>query len=223
MVFSGIHKEEDREMKESREKVEKVQDLLFDQIVQSLLYFYCARSLHEAFRQSELMKRSYFFFAVYQAAVSEAILALSRILKEHKDSITIHYLFNLAENEPRLFSSDSPETVRSSVAAHRARLEEYGPLIDSVIEQRDRVGAHLDRRHVNNPSDLFAHPHGVNLTEVGECLREVLDILNLYARYYGKEFRASHLERAVAGDVDILLKWMKQHGRPEEWIRPPVF
>ena len=209
-------------MRELREKVKEAQDLLFGQITQGLVYFYCARSLHKAFQESQLMKMSYFFFGVYRAVVREAILALSRIMKEHKDSITIRYLFNLVENNPRLFSPDSPESVGRSVASHRVRLEKYGSLIESVCEQRDRVGAHLDRKHVNNPSDLFAHPQGVNLTELGECLLEILDILNFYAGYYGNEFDASSLERAIAGDVDILLKWMSEHGRPEEWIRPPV-
>ena len=204
-------------------KVKEVQSLLFDQIRRGLCYFYCARSLHKAFQESQLMKASYFFFGVYQAAVCEAILALARIMKEHPDSITIHYLFNLLENNPRLFSPDSPESVGQAVAAHRVQLKKYELLIESVCEQRDRVGAHLDRKHVNNPSDLFVHPQGVNLPELGECLREILDVLNFYAGYYGNEFNPSNLESAIVGDVDILLKWMSKHGRPEEWIRPPVF
>jgi CRISPR/Cas system-associated endoribonuclease Cas2 len=211
-----------RELSEKR-KVQEVLDLLFGQVTQGLLYFYCAQSLVEAFQQSTLMQRSYFFFTVYEAAVREAILALSKLTRIHRDSITVYYLFNLVEHNPRLLSSDSPESVRASVADHKGRLGKYGPLIESVREQRDRVVAHLDKRHVTNPSDLFAHPEGVNLTELGECLREVLDILNIYAGYYGSEFRASHLESFISGDVDILLKWMREHGRPEEWIRPPVF
>jgi hypothetical protein len=210
-------------MKKLRERIREVQDLLFGQITQGLTYFYCARSLYRGFRESQLMKNSYFFFGVYEAAKREAVLALARIVKEHPDSITIYYLFNLLENNPRLLSSDSPGSVRRAVAEHRAQLKKYEPLIGSVCEQRDRVGAHLDRKHVNNPSDLFAYPQGVNLTELGECLWEVLDILNFYAGYYGNKFDPSNLEGAIAGDVDILLKWMVEYGKPGEWIRPPVF
>lgn len=210
-------------MKKLRERVKEVQDLLFGQITQGLAYFYCAQSLYRGFRESQLMKNSYFFFGVYEAAKREAILALARIMKEHPDSITIHYLFNLLENNPRLLSSDNSESMRRAVAGHRAQLEKYEPLIESVCEQRDRVLAHLDRKHVNNPSDLFAYSQGVNLTELGDCLWEVLDVLNFYAGYYGNEFDPSNLEGAIAGDVDILLKWMRECGKPEEWIRPPVF
>lgn len=210
-------------MERLREKVKEVQNLLFSQTKQGLVYFYCARSLHKAFQESQLMKASYFFFGAYQAAGSEATLALARIMKEHPDSITIHYLFNLVEKNPRLFSPDNPESVRQAVAAHRRQLKKYELLIESVCEQRDRVGAHLDRKHVNNPSDLFTHLQGVNLTDLGECLGAVLDVLNFYASYYGYEFDPSHLESAIVGDVDILFKWMREHGRPEEWVRPPVF
>jgi hypothetical protein len=210
-------------MKKLRERVKEVQDLLFGQITQGLAYFYCAQSLYRGFRESQLMKNSYLFFGVYEATKREAILALARIMKEHPDSITIHYLFNLLENNPRLLSSDNSESVRRVVAGHRAQLEKYEPLIESVCEQRDRVLAHLDRKHVNNPSDLFAYPQGVNLTELGECLWKVLDVLNFYAGYYGNEFDPSNLEGAIAEDVDILLKWMREYGKPDEWTRSPVF
>lgn len=209
-------------MKEPSEKVADVLDHLFVLVREGLVYFYCAQSLHRALQQNQLMKRSYFFYGVYQAAVREAILTLSKLASEHRDSITVYYLFNLVEHNPSLFSSDSPESVRASVADHKARLDKYRPLIESVREQRDRVIAHLDRRHVNNPSDLFTHTEGVKLTELGECMREVLDILNVYAGYYEREFRASYLEGFISGDVHILLNWMHEHGKPGEWIRPPV-
>ena len=210
-------------MKEPSDKVRRVLNLLMEQIAQGLLYFYCARSLDKAFQQSGLMMRSYFFSVVYHAAMNEAVLALSRVMKEHKDSVTIHYLFNLVESEQHLLALDGPETVRRSVADHKSRLEKYQVLIESALEQRDRRGAHLDRKHVNTPSDVFKYPQGVNVSQLQECFVEVLDILNFYARYYDEAFVLSHLESAIEGDVDILLRWMREHGRPEEWIRPPVF
>lgn len=211
----------EQEMEDLHEKVKKVQKFLFGQITQGLGYFYCARSLHQAFQRNRFMRASNFFYWAYQATEREAIMALARIIKEHPDSITIDYLFNLVENNPHLFSPDNPGSVRQAVANHRARLEKYQSLIESVCEQRDRVGAHLDKKHVNNPADLFVHPQGVNLTELGDCLWEVLDILNFYADYYGTEFDPSNLESAIAGDVDILMRWMSEYGKPGEWIMPP--
>lgn len=210
-------------MKDSREKVEMILDFLFGQLLQGLLYFQCSKSLHNAFQGSDLVKLSYFFAAVYRASLREAVLALARLVIDHRDSITIHYLLNYAENNSSLFSSVNPEEVRNAVKSHKVQLKKYEPLIESVREQRDRVLAHLDRKHINNPADLFLHPQGVNLTEVEECFQKVLEILNFYGGYYGREFNPKNLEKAVQGDVDILVGWMKEYGRPEEWVRPPVF
>lgn len=206
-----------------RMKVDKALDLLFSEVTQGLLYFYCAKSLHEAFQQSTLMQRSYFFHTVSQAAAREAILSLSKLTKGQKGSVTVYYVLDLVEKNPSQFSSDRPDRARKSVADHRARLDTYKAFLGNVWEHRDRVVAHLDRRHINKPSDLLTRPEGVNLTRLGDCLRDLLGILNVYAGYYGREFRLSHLERYVSGDVDILVKWMCEHGKPEEWVRPPNF
>jgi hypothetical protein len=207
----------------SRMKVDKALDVLFSEVTQGLLYFYCAKSLHEAFQQSTLMQRSYFFYTVSEAVAREAILSLSKLTKEQKGSVTVHYVLNLVEKNPSQFSSDRPDGARESVADHRARLDDYKAFLENVWEHRDRVVAHLDRRRVTRPSDLFTRPDGVNLTKLGDCLRDLLGILNTYAGYYGREFKVNHLERLVAGDVDILVKWMCEHAKPEEWVRPPDF
>jgi hypothetical protein len=203
--------------------VEKVLDLLFVEVTHGLLYSQCAKSLHEGFQQSTLMRYSWFFFAMSQAAAREAVLSLSKLTKKQQDSVTVYYLFNVLEKSPDRFCSDSADTVRKSVAAHRERLDKYRPLLESVWEHRDRVVAHLDRKHITHPSHLFTHSDVVNFTELEACLRDLLDILNHYARYLHKEWKVSHLESFVSGDVDILVKWMCEHGKPEEWARPPNF
>jgi hypothetical protein len=210
-------------VKDSPEKIQEIIDRLFGQLVQGTIYFYCSKSLHEAFQEGGLIRWSYLFNGVYLASVNEAVLALSRVVIEDESSITIHYLFNYAEHNPRLFSSQEIEDVRRSAETHKKRLQKYEQLIQSVKEQRDRVLAHLDKKHVNDPSALFSYPQGVNLTELGECLQELLDIFNFYAGYYDRGFDPGHLKEAISGDVDVLLRWMKEYGKPEEWIRHPVF
>jgi hypothetical protein len=206
------------------ERIKKVLNLLFGQVMQGLIYFYCARSLDKARQESQLMEGSYFFFGVYRATIREAVFALSRIMIEHKDGITIHYLFNLVEQNARQLSQEDHEGVRNSVSSYKVHLQKYATLIESVREQRDRVAAHLDRKHVNNPSALFLHLEGVLLPELGKCLWEILDILNFYASYYGDgRYNVSDLKGAIEGEVNILLGWMQEHGRQEDWKRPPLF
>jgi hypothetical protein len=211
-------------MMEPYERVKEVLNRLFGQTMQGLIYFHCARSLHRAFQESQIMTESYFFFGVYRAAMREATLALSRIMREHKDSITIYYLFNLIEDNAQLFSADDPEGLRQSVIDQKNQLEMHRVLIDSVSEQRNRVMAHLDRKHINAPADLFSHPDGVNLPELEKCLWEILDVLNFYAGYYGTgKFDVSDLESAITEEVDILLRWMRKYGRQEEWEKRALF
>jgi len=210
-------------MEEPRDKIERILESLLGQVTQGLLFFYCSRSLHAAFAREGIIKRSYLFYGAYLASTNEAILAVARTAIADSDSITIHYLLNYAENMPHLFSSDDHEIVRQSVKEQKGRLEGFAPLIDSIREQRDRVLAHLDRKHVNDPSALFAHPEGVDMTGVGRYLIAILDVVNFYAGFFNTEFDPRHLEAAIAGDIDILVRWMSQYGKPEEWIRPPIF
>ena len=169
------------------------------------------------------MGSSWFFRTVEDATLRGAILALAKITDGHRDAISIHYLFNLVEHNPRVLCSDSPDTLRESVAEHKATLARFEGLIDSVREYRDRVVAHLDRKHVTqSPEEVLPHPK-VNLRELGECFRQVLKIVNHYVGYYDNEFLLDHLESYISGDVDILVSWMSEHGKPEEWNRPPVF
>jgi hypothetical protein len=208
----------------SREKIGIVQEVLCHQTAEGLLFFYCAQSLHRAFEQNRLMKSSHFFQMAYQASVREAILTLARITREQGDSITIHHFFNLVENNPRLLSPDDTRAVKQSVKTHKELLARYQPLIESVCEQRDRVLAHFDKKHINDPSSLFEHPQGVNLTELGDCLREILSILKHWGvEYFDRDFIVSHFQGTINGDVDILLDWMNTYGRPGEWIRAPQF
>lgn len=206
-----------------REKVEKVLERLMLEISQGLLCLYCAESVYEGSQRSPLMRQSWFFRTVQDATMRGAILALAKLTKKHKDSISVHYLFNLVDQNPRALCSDSPDTLRECVADHRATLDRFEGLIDSACEYRDRVVAHLDRKHVTQPSDVFAHPKGVNLTELGECLGQVLSIVNHYAGYYDKQFSLDHLKSFISGDVDILVEWMREYGTPAQWVRPPTF
>ena len=176
-------------MRVSRDKIETVQEALCGQVALGLAFYYCAQALHRAFSQNPPMKFSFFFRIVYSASVREAVLALARITKEHGDSETIYHFFNLVENNPRLLSPDDTRVVKQSVKTHRELLANHEPLIESVCEQRDRVLAHFDKKHVNDPSSLFAHPQGVDLTELGDCLREVLAILKYWgAEYFDRDF-----------------------------------
>jgi hypothetical protein len=213
----------EQKMKDTSNKIEKVLDMLFGQVVQGEVYFYNARSIYKAFQKNNLLKMSNFFFGIYLASIREAVLALARIVDANSNSISIYYLFNLVENNSRLLSQEDAKHIRDSIADQKAQLKIYDHLFVSVFDQRDRVLAHLDKKHINDPSNLFGNPKGVNLTDLGKCLNDILDILEFYYDYFEREHNISNIEEEITGDVDIILKWMNQYSKPDDWIRPPVF
>jgi hypothetical protein len=206
-----------------KEKLQEVLKFLMLMTDEGLRFLYCAESVYQGFQRSTVMRSSYFFITVEDATLRGAMLALAKITDGHRNAISIHYLFNLLEQNARVLCSDNPGTLRESVAEHKAALARFEGLIDSVREYRDRVVAHLDRRHVTQaPEEVIAHPK-VNLGELGECFRQVLEIVNYYVGYYDNEFSLGHLEPSISGDVDILVSWMNEHGKLGDWVRPPLF
>ncbi len=205
------------------DRAKQLVDLLLGEVYTGLMYSYCAESLLGAFRGSELFRMSYFFNTIFDASYLGALLGLSRLVVEQKDSITMHYLFNFAESNPKLFSPTSPDRVVESVKGHRQQLQAHKQLFDRVRQRRDRTLAHLDRMHVTNPADLFEHPEPVDVDELIRCFWDIFDIVNVYAGFLGQVVKPQSLQRAVQGDIDILVEWMAKYGRREDWIREHVF
>jgi hypothetical protein len=216
MMGSGL-------MKDSPEKIRKILDLLYSQLGQGLAYFWCAESLHQAFAKSKLARSSHFLAVVYHASLRETVLAFARMVeqREHQSEVTIHWLLKYAENNPGLFSNTDHTEVRESAKRHRRQLQEHQTLIDSVLEQRDRTLAHLDKKHVNDPDALFSNPAGINLVEMERCFQVILEILGFYMGYYGSSVDFEFMKKAIEGDSSILLGLIEKHTGFGDWVRPP--
>ena len=133
---------------------------------------------------------------------------LAKLAVVDKDSITIEYLLDAAIYTPSAFPSISSEELRTVIAQHRKQLEKLRPLIESVREQRDRVIAHLDRKHINDPAIILSNP--VNMTEVGQCFETLLQMVNLYGGYYdGSEFSFDPIEHRVQAEIGYLITLME--------------
>lgn len=192
-----------KQVKTPNEMLSDTLEFLSGQLTQGWLFFQCTRSLHKAYQANRLTSARYFFAAAYYAFLHESVLVLSKLIIQHKDSICMFYLLNQAENNTRLFKFATPDCVKQSVKEHRALLDNYAPLVESVRTQRDRVIAHLDRKNINDPSAIFSAP--VNMTEVGDCFQAILGILNVYKGYYNNsELYLTEIEGAIQEDVDFL-------------------
>lgn len=210
-------------MEDSPEKIKKILDLLCSQLGQGLAYFRCAKSLHQAFEKSQLARSSHFLAVVYHASLREALLAFARLVEQrkHDSEVTVYWLLKYAENNPHLFPNADSAEVKESAEKHKKRLQEYQTLIDSALEQRDRILAHLDKKYINNPDALLSNPEGVNLVKLEQCFQMIFEILDFYMGYYGSSYYFEFLEKAIEGDVKILLGLIEDYTSLGDWVRPP--
>lgn len=154
----------------------------------------------------------YLFAAAYWACLEQSVLVLAKLTIKHRDSISIHYLLNQAENNTELFDSAAADEVVESIRDHRALLQDYATLINTARAQRDRVIAHLDRKNINDPPTILAAP--VNMNEVEECYQALLTMLNAYKGYYDdSELYLSHIDEMVQEDISYLARLMKESNR----------
>lgn len=210
-------------MKDSPEKIRMILDLLYKQVWRGLAFFECAKSLHRAFARGSLARYSCFLAVVYYASVRESTLAFATVVEQRKNrsGITVHCLLTYAENSPSLFSNTDYVEVREYARQHRRQLQEHQTLIDNVLQQRDRILAHLDKKHINDLESLLSDPAGINLTEMEQCFHVILEIVDFYMRYYGTQDDLEPMKKTIDRDVDTLLKLIEKHTEPVDWVRPP--
>lgn len=136
---------------DKKRQLQEIIQYLEKQIEIGLTYLYCAKSLYNALQNNKIFEKSRFYKGTFLATAEGAFLAYSRLVDKNKDSITIHYLFNVAENNPELFSEDNPEEIKQAVYNQKSQLEKYKELTEDTKQMRDKLLAHLDKILVNDP------------------------------------------------------------------------
>jgi hypothetical protein len=175
-----------------------------------------AKHVHDA-RSSQRINCAYYFFnTVEEACIESAILALSRVIVPNNDSINVQYLLNYSEQNHHAFPRADQQTIADSVQQHRQQLASISSLIANIKEQRDRTVAHLDRKHVTNPSAVYAYPP-LNYMEIESVFGLLLRIINTYSGYLvpSEDIRLDDIEPSVVDDMSYLIKLIEQdNARP---------
>ena len=166
-------------MSKSPRKLREIVEYLSDQLTRGWAALWVAQQIDRARREGELGRAQAFFVTTYDACVESAILALARLTVTHKDSISVSYLLNCAQQSPSAFPVPERESVARAVEQHRATLNGMQPLVDQVKDYRDRAIAHLDKKVVNHRRAVHAHPP-IELGEVERAYALLLDLLNTY-------------------------------------------
>ena len=184
--------------------------VLYSELERGWRAFLVAKSVSQIRASNRVNSMHYFFSTVHNSCLSYAILALAKIFDKHKDAISIEYLLNYSEQNADAFPYARREDVSKSVPEYRSNLATVAPIIENIREQRGRIMAHLDKRLVKKPENVFAYPP-LNLEEVESVFGLAFSIINNYCKYLGSEFaRLDHSRRRVTGDFEYLVRLIEK-------------
>lgn len=149
--------------------------------------------------REEVRDESAFFITVDEACQRGALLSLAKLVIAEKESVSVDYLLNCALEVPsKAFPHASREMLEAAVSGHRSQLAGLETLSEDLKARRDRMLAHLDRKHVNAPEAL---PSGaIDLEVIEEGYETVSEIINAYRGYFGMP--ALSLEEMRAGIIE---------------------
>lgn len=202
-------------MVEDTERLEHTLGFLSGRLNWGWLFLQTAKALHNtSWRASAI----WFHRVAYEACIRESIIVLDDLLShtpKGQDSINLYYLFNQADHKSHLFQLANPDQVRAAVADHRRRIVDHRlkPTLETV---RDKVVAHFDRKHINDPAAIARSP--IDMSAVEDAYSEVLSILNVYLGYYDDS--ALHLTLGgdqVREDIEYIAQLIEEAGQ-----RPPT-
>jgi hypothetical protein len=203
-------KEEAIVITNEKDKTRSILERLSDLLSHGWLTYFCAKSLISAYSEKRITRAQFFFVGCYRACLNETILALSKLLIDDSDSITIYYLLNHAKCNSRTFPYAKPEEIKRTVREHEKVLKKYENLKANIKFQRDRKLAHFDRKHINNPTEISSNP-SVNMEEVEECYRDIHRIINAFSRFNtDSEWHLQNIDKIVPDDLDNLLQLIEK-------------
>jgi hypothetical protein len=168
-----------------REKLGSLLDSLSEELLRGYRCLLIAREIRDAQGERKLAPAAQFFSTVQEACMREAFLSVAKLAISERESITIEYLVNAAGQVPsKFFPFATREEIDNAIEVHRGQLEELTPVIDDLKLQRDRVLAHLDRKHVNEPETISSQ--SIESQQIERCFDVFLGIINTYRRYFGE-------------------------------------
>ena len=207
-------------------RMQRVLETIGEQVARGFLASAVVEGLHKAYRVGRITSGRYFFAESYYSCLDIAVLCFSRLMSKDKSSVTVAYLLNCAEQESESFPYAGKQTVLDAISTHRQWLQTLKPLGCTVRLQRNWTLAHIDKRHVNNPSLIESLP-AIPIDQVIGAFPRFLEIINTYKGYLSdSELSLKVLEQETARDVDYLLDLIEQDNKRKSTLlltnRPPL-
>ena len=161
---------------------------LLDNFSSGVLAFVVLKTLREEFQRTKESRDNIFISTLFVSSYNTVVLSLANLVKPNQDSVHLDYLFNCITSSKKELGIEVYSQVSAFIPEFQSALEKVADTINVTITLRDTSVAHLDRKHVNNPSSLLQNPPvtwddmemaynivGSGLSEIGKYL-SLLDI-----------------------------------------------
>ena len=193
-----------------KEKVRSLLESLSLELERGVRCREVAKAIDFADSGEQLRGESGLVRTVREACEREALLSLAKLVIAEGESISVDYLLNCALEVPsKAFPHASRETLEAAVLEHRGQLAGLARLSEELKARRDRMLAHLDRKHVNDPEVLPSG--GVDLEAIGEGYEIVAEIISVYRGFFGMpELSLEEMRGGVTEEAAELADWSRR-------------
>lgn len=166
-------------MAEQNANIPEIVRILASQISVGWHYFVIAKFIREAYKKDRIQGAHTIFANSYSACWDAAILSVTKVMDKQKDSLSLTYMLNCIEADANNYPLLTEDELRKQISEHRQELHGLESKIPGIWEERDRIVAHLDRKHVNNPASVYSNPP-IELDELHSAIRTLRRILLIY-------------------------------------------
>lgn len=166
-------------MTENNEKIQEIVRILTSQISIGWHRFVTAKFIREAYEKGRVRGAHTIFTNSYSACWDAAILAVAKVIDKHKDAISLTYMLNCIETNSKNYPALTEKEILEQINKHRKELQEITDKIPGIWDERDRIIAHLDRKHVNAPTTVYSKPP-IELDDLHSAIRTLRQILLVY-------------------------------------------
>jgi hypothetical protein len=195
-------------MANSKYKLADILDLINEALGHVHKYLAIYNFLDKHSLSNQFMAAPNFFETSKKAALREALLGISRLTLDDRESISFKMLLDTIENHPQIFTKAckcSRSELRNLIEINRAILASEDPFLKALRSVRDRELAHLDRKQINAPHSVIPIP--IPIQDISHCT-DVLSVImaEIWQAFYGVAHPGYEEDAMILKELETL--WM---------------
>jgi hypothetical protein len=199
-------------MQASNENIREVVKILMSQISLGWDYFAVAKFVYEAYGNARVAGGHAILTRTYETCWDASILAVSKVLDNHKDSLSIKYLLNYFDSVPMQYPGLTRDALRKQIAEHRAEVADIEAHIPGIWDERDRIVAHLDRKHAYAPASVRSSPP-VEMDDLHSAIRALRRIMLVYNQQWQALGISIDSSQEIWDDLEKILRLLSEDGQ----------